>query len=159
MAEEIRKTFVVGDTVYRKWRYPDREDYWWEGWPVEKVTASQVHIRTPGTHEVWILKRKSLERSGFAVNMAHGAVFYTEMPDEYRKQTLGYLFARRPREILRLPDEFTPEQLKDAYRIRAQETHPDRGGDPEEFRAVQAAYERLRDGPTIGDLLRTAETG
>lgn len=37
----------------------------------------------------------------------------------------------------------TLEELKRAYRQRALETHPDRGGDPERFRAVQRAYERL----------------
>jgi curved DNA-binding protein CbpA len=35
----------------------------------------------------------------------------------------------------------SPEELKRAFRRRALETHPDRGGDAAEFRAVHAAYE------------------
>jgi hypothetical protein len=34
-------------------------------------------------------------------------------------------------------------ELKRAFRARALETHPDRGGDAAQFRAVQRAYERL----------------
>ncbi|HET8933700.1 MAG TPA: J domain-containing protein [Polyangiales bacterium] len=33
--------------------------------------------------------------------------------------------------------------LKRAYQKRALETHPDQGGDPDAFRAVQRAYEKL----------------
>jgi hypothetical protein len=35
------------------------------------------------------------------------------------------------------------DDIKRAYRARALETHPDRGGDPERFREVQHAYEQL----------------
>ncbi|MBL9026566.1 MAG: J domain-containing protein [Myxococcales bacterium] len=44
--------------------------------------------------------------------------------------------------ILGLPPEATVDEIKRAYRRRALETHPDRGGDAEVFRAVQSAYER-----------------
>ena len=33
--------------------------------------------------------------------------------------------------------------LKAAFRERALSTHPDHGGDPDEFRALYRAYERL----------------
>jgi len=35
--------------------------------------------------------------------------------------------------------------VRRAFREKALETHPDRGGDAEQFRAVMRAYERLRD--------------
>jgi hypothetical protein len=35
----------------------------------------------------------------------------------------------------------SPDEIKRAYRQRALETHPDRGGDAEAFREVQRAYE------------------
>lgn len=38
------------------------------------------------------------------------------------------------------------ETVKKAYRTRALATHPDRGGDPEEFKRVTAAYDALRSG-------------
>jgi DnaJ-class molecular chaperone len=37
----------------------------------------------------------------------------------------------------------SPEDIKRAFRKRALETHPDRGGDAAEFRRVQRAYEKL----------------
>ena len=34
--------------------------------------------------------------------------------------------------------------IKPAYRRKAQQHHPDKGGDPDEFMRVKTAYERLR---------------
>ncbi len=34
-------------------------------------------------------------------------------------------------------------EIKRAFRKRALETHPDHGGDPDDFRAVKAAYEKV----------------
>jgi hypothetical protein len=44
-------------------------------------------------------------------------------------------------DTLGVPPSATDEEVKRAYRQRALETHPDRGGDAEAFRAVQRAYE------------------
>lgn len=44
--------------------------------------------------------------------------------------------------ILNVSADATVDEIKRAYRRRALETHPDRGGDPEVFRVVQSAYER-----------------
>ena len=49
-------------------------------------------------------------------------------------------------EFLGLGADHTPEQLEDAYRRKVMEVHPDRGGDPVEFKKAQAAYERLKAG-------------
>ncbi len=46
------------------------------------------------------------------------------------------------RSVLGLAPGATVEQVKRAYRAKALETHPDRGGDPEAFRRVQKAYEQ-----------------
>lgn len=45
--------------------------------------------------------------------------------------------------ILGVSGDASIDDIKRAYRTRALETHPDRGGDPERFRAVQQAYEHL----------------
>lgn len=37
----------------------------------------------------------------------------------------------------------SPEEVKRRYRLLARATHPDAGGDPDEFAAIQLAYERL----------------
>ena len=45
--------------------------------------------------------------------------------------------------ILGLSPGAPASEVKRAYKQRALETHPDQGGDPEAFRRVQRAYERL----------------
>lgn len=49
-----------------------------------------------------------------------------------------------PYRTLRVRTDADGEQIKAAYRRRALESHPDTGGDVEEFRRVQAAYETLK---------------
>ncbi|MDB4990078.1 MAG: hypothetical protein JWN04_5256 [Myxococcaceae bacterium] len=45
--------------------------------------------------------------------------------------------------VLGVTPEASPEEIKRAFRMRALETHPDRGGEPAQFRRVQRAYEKL----------------
>ena len=45
--------------------------------------------------------------------------------------------------VLGLAAPCTIDEIKAAYRLRAFEVHPDRGGSPTDFRAVEAAYRRL----------------
>ncbi len=47
--------------------------------------------------------------------------------------------------VLGLAPGATRTDVKRAFRALAHTTHPDHGGDAAEFRAVKAAYERLRD--------------
>ena len=49
-----------------------------------------------------------------------------------------------PYGVLRLKPGCKEEELKAAYKKRVLETHPDKGGSVEEFRAVQTAYEALQ---------------
>ena len=39
----------------------------------------------------------------------------------------------------------TPPEVKAAYRAKAREAHPDRGGSAERFAAIQCAYDVLSD--------------
>lgn len=50
-----------------------------------------------------------------------------------------------PYEILGVPKDATPEAIRAAYLKKAKELHPDAGGDPEAFAAMQEAYETLSD--------------
>lgn len=52
---------------------------------------------------------------------------------------------RSPYDRLGVPKEATSEQIKKAYRKKANVHHPDKGGSPEEFRAVALAYKVLGD--------------
>lgn len=47
-----------------------------------------------------------------------------------------------PWAVLQIEPDAPADAIKRAFRRRALETHPDRGGDPDVFRAVQHAYER-----------------
>jgi DnaJ family protein A protein 2 len=46
-------------------------------------------------------------------------------------------------EILGVPQEASTDEIKKAYRKKVMKAHPDKGGDPEEFKRLQAAYEIL----------------
>jgi len=48
-------------------------------------------------------------------------------------------------EILGVSKDATSEQIKKAYRKKALEHHPDRGGDQEEFKKINEAYQTLGD--------------
>lgn len=53
--------------------------------------------------------------------------------------------ARTHYQVLGLSPGASPADVKSAYRRAARDSHPDRGGDAEEFRAVVAAYQVLSD--------------
>ena len=50
-----------------------------------------------------------------------------------------------PRKVLGIPDNVVdPDYIKFKYREAAKENHPDRGGDSEEFKKIQKAWEMLK---------------
>ena len=150
----------IGEHLYRKWRKPNG-DFWYEVYFIVRKTKAWVDVQ--GFMEDHLpairLDRARLERSGSAASIRHQAVFYTEMPEEYRKQTLGYLAREEPRAVLGLPENYTQAQLKEAYRTAVKRTRPDLGGDYEEFLRIQAAYEALTQPLSVGEILKAAQRG
>lgn len=51
------------------------------------------------------------------------------------------------KKILKIDGSYDEASLKKAYRRRAAETHPDKGGSAEDFQLVKEAYEYLLDPP------------
>ena len=51
--------------------------------------------------------------------------------------------SRSPYELLGVPASASDDEVRRAYRRLLRETHPDTGGDPARFIAVQAAWERI----------------
>ncbi|TMC37978.1 MAG: J domain-containing protein [Chloroflexi bacterium] len=52
--------------------------------------------------------------------------------------------------VLGLPPNATPQQIKRRYRTLAKRYHPDRGGDQQQMKRIIAAYEYLtREQPTM----------
>jgi hypothetical protein len=150
----------IGEHLYRKWRKPNG-DFWYEVYFIVRKTKAWVDVQ--GFMEDHLpairLDRARLERSGSAASIRHQAVFYTQMPEEYRKQTLGYLAREEPRAVLGLPENYTEAQLKEAYRTAVKRTRPDLGGDYEEFLRIQAAYEALTQPLSVGEILKEARRG
>ncbi|WP_206108020.1 J domain-containing protein [Paludisphaera soli] len=56
-------------------------------------------------------------------------------------RTAGATVSPECLDVLGLPRDASPEEVKRRHREPAKEHHPDRGGDPEEFRRFREAYE------------------
>lgn len=87
------------------------------------------------------LDRTSLERDGSAYAKGYRqSDFHTSldaaMGDAVRRRQAAF-------KDLGIHPPCTVEEIKAAYRLRAFEVHPDRGGTPSDFQAVEAAYRRL----------------
>lgn len=156
MSDKLQSAWPIGDCVYRKWRNPRNNEFWYEPYFVVRQTNVWVFVEE-FMGPTYRLDKRRMQRSGSAIHYKLGAVFYADVPDEYKKQTIGYLMAEEPRSILGLPDGFTPDQLKDAYRNAVRKAHPDHGGSHDEFLKVQAAYDHLRSSPSFADILRFAK--
>jgi hypothetical protein len=154
----IPPRFHVGDRVYRIQRGEDRISLaqWQESCPgvcemyvVTRVTAKQVWAESvfaflDQEERPFVLSREKLERNGYAFGR-DWTLFFVSMPEKYRRLTLGFLREQGPRQFFDLPESYTQEDLKSAYRLKALQAHPDRpGGSHEAFLQVQAAYEALR---------------
>jgi Sec-independent protein translocase protein TatA len=46
-------------------------------------------------------------------------------------------------QLLGITPSATPEEIREAYRRKAQQHHPDKGGDPDTMRAITEAYQKL----------------
>jgi DnaJ-class molecular chaperone len=53
-----------------------------------------------------------------------------------------------PYEILGIPRDSTEDVVKKAYKKLAMKHHPDKGGDPEQFKRIQGAYDKIIKGDT-----------
>lgn len=53
--------------------------------------------------------------------------------------------SKDPYELLGVSRDASPEEIKKAYRQLALREHPDKGGDPEKFKEIAAAYATLSD--------------
>jgi DnaJ-class molecular chaperone len=94
-------------------------------------------------------------------NMMGGTLDFDKMIDDYIKNAeIGILNGmkgridgkidalKKPKEspftVLGLKQDCTEEEFKAAYRKKVKETHPDTGGNAEDFKKVQASYEAIK---------------
>eukprot|EP00439_Symbiodinium_sp_Y106_P014775 s1565_g2.t1 len=64
-----------------------------------------------------------------------------------------------PHAVLQIKPNSSEEDVKAAYKRRALETHPDKGGDVAEFRAVRLAYEQLTKDSASSGAAPASESG
>jgi DnaJ family protein A protein 2 len=64
-------------------------------------------------------------------------------PEEDSPETNGEVDNKEFYEILEVPQNAGQDDIKKQYRKKVIKLHPDKGGDPEEFKKLQAAYEVL----------------
>ncbi len=87
------------------------------------------------------LDRAALERDGSVYSSGH------RLSDFYATREAAMGDAPRsgpsPFRVLGLQAPCTLEEIRGAFRRKALEAHPDRGGNPADFRAIEAAYRQL----------------
>ena len=87
------------------------------------------------------LDRLRLEQDGSVYSNGHrSSDFYKTRDQALGERSSSESSASR---VLGLCPPFSLEDIKSAYRRKAFEAHPDRGGSPEEFQAAESAYRRL----------------
>ena len=64
-----------------------------------------------------------------------------------------------PYQALGVPKDASPEAIREAYRKKARQHHPDKGGKVAEFQNIQAAYDVLADSERKARYDQTGETG
>ncbi len=108
---------------------------WSTAHPIMKKTAKCVFV-LDSNGRTRRFDRAKLETEGDIMGRGWWEVFYTT-PIEQRRGS------RQPdwAEVLGVDCKDGKAEIEKAYRRRALETHPDRGGDPEDFKAVQVAWE------------------
>jgi hypothetical protein len=166
-----RKSVTTADSqstefVYRIYspfdgQFPDE----WVIHRIVKRTAKRVYVAPlpwrPGRRDIHvydnkakylILDRQKLETHG-EVYHRHN-IYHTAIPDGYivdyeELHRTGSCLVERLYEvmphymtILGIDPTSTPDEIRRAYRRKVRETHPDMGGNADDFRQVQAAYEQ-----------------
>jgi hypothetical protein len=69
--------------------------------------------------------------------------FGNPFQDDFKSQRESEEEENENYKILGLKKSASDEDIKQAFRDKARETHPDKGGTPEDFREVREAYESL----------------
>jgi hypothetical protein len=87
------------------------------------------------------LDRQKLETEGYVSNSRHWSVFFTTPWEERNKPATSLCL-----EVLGLEAGADGEAIKSAYLRLVRECHPDHGGDPQQFKRLQTAYETAMSG-------------
>ena len=100
------------------------------------VEANQYHSN-PWERVTYALNRAEIDEKGSVYSHPARQIFFTT-PYEQRHHS----WVPPELAVLGLQRGATQVEIKAAYRKLARQHHPDRGGDPEKFKEIHAAYEQ-----------------
>ncbi len=122
--------------------------YEWQEVPIIKRTKKRVYIRANKWNEhATVLDRQELEANGFTRGGRYKSRYYNQAGrEQWEAERAERVESSVPEcfRVLGVGATATLQDIKRAHRKRAQETHPDAGGDSTEFIKVQEAYEQAR---------------
>ena len=78
------------------------------------------------------------------INLGHRLPFETPTISPKTENRSEFDRVRAAYAVLGLPDSADVDEVQRAYRERIKEVHPDRGGDPDEFKKVREAYDTAK---------------
>ncbi len=100
-----------------------------------------MNVRCPGCNSINVILLPVLIASCACGRMLRAKPPTPEQPQEFQQETASINYY----EVLGIAVGATQEEIKSAYRSRAKETHPDVGGDADEFAVVETANRTLAD--------------
>lgn len=133
--------FVLMHVLYRL-----QDDWWHSGRCLLDIGPLNIAIRPIGDGDSQQLSQNSSLRD-YYLNWSNlnreTSASVQDMLDGFWKRLLGE--EQRPAALaeLGLDDKADNQTIRARYRKLASEHHPDKGGDPDEFRRIREAYEQL----------------
>jgi len=95
-----------------------------------------------GIRVVLTLNRMEMESQGRAWSRSQGRYYYALPAVSFHTNDKDEKSLPRFVETLELPIPFTVEDIKNAYRRKAKQAHPDSGGSMDDFIALQESYQQ-----------------
>jgi hypothetical protein len=131
--EDVGRGFVF--LTFRGWGYIIRQDktFYWCPFPSTSGIA----------YAIWRTSRSQATACVIRQSRASWDKGNPNTETQQRRVYQHFNKLSRDREILRLPQSFTHDELKRSYRQLCLKHHPDHGGDTAKFREVHEAYKRL----------------
>lgn len=151
MSTLARGVFAIARTKRRRFLWC----VWWTGEPVEKPfrppdawgggahTEEEARALAEAAAKMPLTQIDGRWAGAFKRVRAGLRPFPTPAPRGARAEGEGEGGPRNPYDVLGVAPDATDEEVKNAFRLRALEHHPDRGGDVAAFIALKRAYDTV----------------
>jgi hypothetical protein len=149
----MKRTFTVGQTVYHGWRYWKSEGLeageiigWntlYLPYRITKITAARIHVEHKDTRIQ--LNRVTMEREGKQYHTRFHEYFYAEKPApssaDWNWMGSSPCLTPEAFTVLGLSSPFSEKDVRRAYKRLALKTHPDLGGNSQDFIKLKEAHD------------------